>query len=157
MLQIKHHSELIEAWECSPFAATPKTLREALAVARGQIRRSGERTSWQPKVALEILINNSVAGKLIDFSPYGLCIETSTYFARKVQISIELATNLPEVRSQLSQLGLATLLAEIRWGAEIGDKTRHGLRILNLADAQREHLQNTLMSTIENIDSESLK
>jgi class 3 adenylate cyclase len=150
MLQIKHHSELIEAWECDPFANNFLLLRNALGVARGQVKRTTDRDLWILDTPLEIVLNGTQPGRLLDFSPHGLCIETSTYFARKVQVTIELAINDSEIHAILIQQGLATLLTEVRWGAEVNGKIRHGLRILNLAKTQRESLHQTLVSCLKN-------
>jgi class 3 adenylate cyclase len=158
LLQIKHHSELFEAWEGEPFHNETTLLREALANARGQKHRKHARIPWRFQEPMEVLINGTIQGRLVDFSDTGFCIETKEYFARKVQASIELACNIPSLQAELRSNDVGTLLAEVRWGAPSEQNTKHGFRILNLNSEQRERLHKILFSkaNIESTPPESL-
>ncbi len=149
LLQIKHRVELVEAWEVDPFCNNPALLRQALDVARGQAERKNTRTEWLLTQDFEVTINGSGKGKLVDFSDSGICVETAEYYGRKVQVTIELATNIQGLQNQLRENDLATLLAEVRWGAPLTGKTKHGFRILNLSYEQRQKLHRTLMGTMK--------
>jgi class 3 adenylate cyclase len=148
LLQIKHHSELFEAWEGDPFVNEGAILREALNTIRGQKQRKNSRIPWNNPSPMEVLINGTIKGLLVDFSDSGFCIETHEYFARKVQASIELASNQPNIQNQLRMSDVGTVLAEVRWGSPSNQKTKHGFRILNLNTEQRERLYKLLVSNV---------
>ncbi len=144
LLQIKHHPNLIEAWEADPFAGAPHLLQKALYSARSHKQRRYARIAWHESQIFEVLINGDIKGRLIDFSDTGFCIEMQEYFARKVQTNIELAINIPAVQALLRAADVGSVLAEVRWGSLAGSKTRHGFRILNLSSEQRSRLYKLL-------------
>lgn len=149
MLSIKHHHELMEGWECDPFANEPEMFRKALNGARERITRNAQRWSVPQGATIHITVNRGEVASLLNFSLSGVAISNKQYLARKVQVTIDIDSPDGALRKSLEAQNLLPLVCLVRWGSPQPNGVQHGLQILNLTAEQREALNTQLIEDLK--------
>jgi class 3 adenylate cyclase len=141
-LQIKHYPELVEAYECDPFAAGDRVRQEALSEYRrwAGIERKDQR--WVVPTGQPWLVRSSLGeGRVINFSASGLCLQWNRYLGRGVTLDLAFGGALGE---QLAAQGFSSILTEVRWGAHQPD----GSALLGVATRSLTALQRKNVLTV---------
>ncbi len=126
-IQIKHHKELIEAWELDPFTNNEQLYRDALTgfrnfsnISRGMVRiPTPEGQKWV------IYLHGQDAGRAVDYSSGGLCISLNAYYGNKVKLVFDLVVE-STVNGKLIH-ELRGLVTTVKWGAKTDTGFRHGI------------------------------
>jgi class 3 adenylate cyclase len=149
LIQIKHHSELVEAYEFDPFVDQQELrkvathgFRKCVNVERVEIRRP------VPESSRIGVATDFGAGRLVNFSQKGLALSLPQLLAKGTRLSIMLDTPGGALRTQLAKDNLDVLHGEVRWGYAEGDRFVHGIAIGNLTESQGRALLQTLIEFV---------
>lgn len=149
LIQIKHHSELVEAYEFDPFvdqqatrAAATQGFRKCVNVERVELRRP------VPDAAMIRVSSDFGAGRVVNFSQKGLALRLPQLLAKGTRLSIALDTPGGALRSQLAKEGLDVLHGEVRWGYAEDDQYVHGIAISHLSELQGQMLVQIIIEFI---------
>src|SRR5690606_1623830 len=87
-IRIKHHSELIEAYECDPFVTDFKKRDDAIAAFREFLGTTRKETRWPvPKGTRLDVKTDHGEGYLADFSESGFSVILNNYHGAGVTLS----------------------------------------------------------------------
>lgn len=146
-VQLKHLSELIEAYELDPFQDNPELKARAIAAYRefAGIQRKETRFDVPPSRTVEVFLNGDWArARLENFSESGLALRCERYLGRGVTLSVSLDDALG-LGDKLQRLGLAPLAGEVKWGRPLTEgHSLLGIQLTGLGARQREALVQTL-------------
>jgi class 3 adenylate cyclase len=148
LLRVKHHEESHrEAYEYDPFpqadpsvAAATKAYQDAVGIVRTTMR-------WELSRVHQFAVKfDGGEGQITSVSEHGLGLETSTYFARSVELTLDIGDENSELARAAAREKIFPLTVEVRWGRKVGPHTfAHGLRIKSLNSAQKAQLQAILL------------
>jgi class 3 adenylate cyclase len=139
LIRIKHHKELVDAYEYDPIYAN-KELRSSMIAA---FRKS---TSLQ-RLNERILVTNSSAlilecefgtGIVLNFSGTGVSTQLVTPLVRGSRLFIQLDSRDGKLKSYLSDVGIGAIEVEVRWNYHSVHGFVHGMLFLNLSEQQSE-------------------
>jgi hypothetical protein len=138
-VSIKHHEDLLRAFECNPFIKVPDRLAQAERAyldLMGYSRKEG-RFRIRGKVKVEL---RSPRGsfELADFSLDGLGMAGPLLISHKTVLELEFLCSDPWVLAPLRTQLLHKVQAEVRWCRTNGDRFEHGLRYIGLNAAHKE-------------------
>lgn len=142
-IRIKHHSELVEAYEYDPFHAAegPELRAAALEGFRkcANIDRIDQR--WPvhdpSKIQLECDFGE---GQLVNFSHTGFSIRLKQLLAKGTRLNIVIDGGSGSLRRLLAKEGIDILQGEVRWGYADGGNFTHGVMITNLEGEKSDYL-----------------
>ncbi len=141
LINIKHHTELIEAFEYDPFHAQTELRQKATQLFRhyASLARVEDRWTLSPEENVA-LVTNVGRGELIDFSSTGLRVKLPELMVRGSIIYIDLDASDPTVLQQLHAENLQRVQAEVRWSYADKDTNIHGLVFRDIAADRCERL-----------------
>lgn len=142
MINIKHHDELIEAYEIDPFIELEGYVDKAEQIMRDfhSISRTEERINLPKSVEMSLETQDAILG-INNFSLNGFAAFSSEFFGKKVKLTAEIKTSVPEVNTLVESLGINPLELEVMWGRPINSgRYLHGLKIVSLNKTQKEKL-----------------
>lgn len=149
LLNIKHHSEAIEAFEVDPFADDPDALEQALSAFRDHFGARREADRWDVPEGTVLTVETDFGrAALVNFSRGGLGLVLDHYLSRGMHVTLSLDRSHPTVAAALRRWGLHQLVGEVRWARPAGDKFAHGVRLLNLSAEQQETLVKALLTSL---------
>lgn len=143
LINIKHHSELIEAYEYDPFIGKSDLIDKADEIMREfhNISRTEERIPLPSELDFKMVTEDGSEFKITNFSQNGFAATSEDFFGKKVRISAKVEINSERIESLIEHLGMNPLTVEICWGRVIGEgRYLHGLRITSLNNTQKEKL-----------------
>ncbi len=126
-IKIKHHSELIHAYELDPFESSGELYTQAIKGFRdfSQVSRSSERLLVPPEQIWEMSHVSSKLGVVLDYSAGGLCVDLVNYLGNKVNVEFDLVIKSKTDSKVLHEL--KSLHAVVAWGRRFNGSFRHGL------------------------------
>lgn len=137
MISIKHHTNLIEAFEYDPFYKYPDARSRALEAYRqcASLARMEQRyTVNHPEL---LLIKCSVGeGVLINYSVTGISIKLKSMLVRGSTMLLSIDSVDGRLGRQLRELGVDNLMGEVRWVYSESDGHVHGILFRDVPDAQ---------------------
>ena len=149
-IRIKHHDELIEAFEFDPFYEDEKTLVEGDEAYRQYLGTERSDTRWPiPEAGLIRAMTDQGDGEMVNFSHGGFTLKLPGYFAKGVIINLEMDTIDGSLGERLESLGLKQFVVEVRWARPGGDGYIHGCEIKNLNEEQCEDIVNALRTCLQ--------
>jgi class 3 adenylate cyclase len=152
LVQIKHHEELIEAFEYNPFFDRPQLLREATNVYRRFAGFSRVDTRWLvPAEAGLRLMTDFGEGQLINFSYSGFQIQFKEYIAKGAKINVSFESSDPFIKAALASMGLVPIVVEVRWASAQEAGCIHGCIIRNLNEAKQQYLFTTIKNALSRV------
>lgn len=133
LIRIKHHSELIEAFEFDPFAATPDIRAAALEAFRksANIERIDQRWPVHDPSRIQVRTNLGEAS-LVNFSHTGFSIRMERLVSKGAVLEMRLDADGGKMRERLAQRGIDTIDGEVRWGYESEQGYIHGVMLRNI-------------------------
>lgn len=140
-VRIKHHSELVEAYEYDPFWERPELRRAALEGFRkcANIERIDQRWPVNDPNKIQLLCDFG-HGQLVNFSHTGLSIRLNQLLAKGTRINISLDAAGGRLKELLGGANIHYLQGEVRWGYAVGTAYVHGILLTNLAEEQSDYL-----------------
>lgn len=144
-LQIRHHRELIEAYDADPFVKDAESISKVLGQYREIVSIQRKEPRWPIPVDSPVRVGSDFgSGALVNFSLSGLGVKMDVYLARGVEVSVQLESENGKLQSSLNQKGVSNIAAEVRWAKQVGNAFVHGLRLKNLTSEQRVSVMNAL-------------
>lgn len=136
-IAVKHHHDLLEVIEYDPFHDDYKLRSLAIREFRKSFKLERRELRWAVHDPSPLSVSTNFGpGTLLDFSESGLCLKIDRYLSKGVIFELNLRSFDQEVSAMLEQKGLAKLKAEVRWGRSLEQGYSHGLRLINLSEAQ---------------------
>ncbi len=153
-IRMKHHANLVEAFECDPFLSQPELRSKALRAYRDFLGIARKENRWPVPSHVNISIRTDHGeGNMVDFSESGFAVVLNQYHACGVTLSVEMESVDGKLREELKRLGLNSIYCEIRWSRPMdtnpqSNKYLHGLLIRNLTRDQRDVLLNRIRAAL---------
>src|SRR5690606_7079483 len=120
-IRIKHHSELVEAYEYDPFYQQPELRKSALEAFRkcANIERIEQR--WPVRDPSKIQLTSDFGqGELVNFSHKGLSVKFKQLLVKGTTVNLSLDAAGGILKSLLAKEGIRALHGEVRWGYDDG-------------------------------------
>lgn len=139
LVKIKHHDDLVEAYEYDPFATRPEVIARLLDIYWRSIGVSRAVPRDEVALARTVAVMSTVAkGTLRNYSRGGLGMELDRFLARGVVISLDVRD--PALRKRLDEKALGVVMVEIRWGRPTATGFLHGASFVGMSDEQKNFL-----------------
>lgn len=140
-IRIKHHSELIEAWQIDPCHDQPHAIEkvEHIYWAFQKIRPREERFPILDPAAFQVKCDLGQFS-LSDFSSAGFSLKGNVFLARTVSFEINLGSADGSLEILLAEARILPMTLEVCWGRKSGQQYRHGVKIVSLNKSQKELL-----------------
>lgn len=140
-IRIKHHSELVEAYEYDPFHAEQDLRMAALEGFRkcANIERVDHRWPVHDPTKIQ-LVCDAGEGQLVNFSHAGLSIKLKQLLAKGTRLNITLDGGQGALKALLIKENIELLQGEVRWGYAEGAEYVHGVLITNVTEKQSDSL-----------------
>lgn len=140
-IRIKHHSELVEAYEYDPFWEQPELRLAALEGFRkcANIERVDQR--WPVHDPTKIQLHCDFGeGQLVNFSHTGFSVKLKQLLAKGTRLNISLDGAGGTLKQLLAKEKIEILQGEVRWGYVEGTEYVHGIMLTNVSDEQSDYL-----------------
>lgn len=140
-IRIKHHSELVEAFEYDPFIDQPDLRMAAIEGFRkcANIERIDQR--WPVHDPAKIKLHTDFGrGELVNFSHAGLSIRLAQPLVKGTRLNITLDSAGGILGGLLKAKNIAVLQGEVRWGYTEDAQYVHGVIITNMTDLESDYL-----------------
>ena len=151
LIQIKHHTEAIEAIEYDPFVGTDKKGMATKAYYKSkEIERKDQRWPVLDKsiFSLETEFGSAL---LTDFSSRGIAIELDRFLSKGIVFKLFINSKDGFLQKVLDSNSIEFIECEVRWGRPAGKRFLHGISIKNLNDGQLEEFTNGLRHCVGGI------
>src|SRR5690606_12621327 len=140
-IRIKHHSELVEAYEYDPFTDQPDLRAAAIEGFRkcANIERIDQR--WLVHDPANIILHTDFGrGELVNFSHAGLSIRLPRLLAKGTCLNVTLDSAEGVLGKMLAAEHIPALQVEVRWGYADDNQFVHGVLVTNLNDRESDFL-----------------
>ena len=146
LIRIKHHSELVEAYEYDPFVAQPQLRREALDGFKKYANLDRLDQRWPVKDPTKVQLNTNIgAGYLVNFSPGSLGVRLMQLLAPGTSLRIEMDAKNGALKTLLAKQGMYPLVGQVLWGYAQGAEFVHGVLLAEINEEQGEVLVQHLL------------
>ncbi len=145
MIAIKHHNDMVEAWEYDPFVEGSELRSQAEEAYRSTAYLTRLERRWtvaQPGNIIVRALGN--AAELINFSPTGMSIVLPSLQARGTRMEVQLDSLDGSLGQQLAAQGLGTIAVEVRWVQNHEELYLHGVRYIELDSRQTDLITDLL-------------
>jgi class 3 adenylate cyclase len=140
-IRIKHHSELVEAYEYDPLYDKPDMRRVAIEGFRKSANINRNDRRWPVNDPDRITVSCDFGqAELVNFSYSGFSIRLKKLLVRGTRMAISLDSPTGKLQDLLAKEGMRLLHGEVRWGYAEGNEFVHGVFISNLSTRQSEML-----------------
>lgn len=145
MIAIKHHSEMVEAWEYDPFAQHPELRVQAEEAYRSTTYQTRLERRWTISNAANISFQTaSGSARLVNFSATGMSLVLKNLLSRGSKFSVQLDSLDGGLGKQLAAFGLQKFEVEVRWVQNHEEGYLHGVRYLDLDTRQTDLITDLL-------------
>lgn len=144
-IKIKHHSDLVSAFEYDPFFKQQNLRDQAEKAFRSCVNSARAEQRWSLSDAgLVNLQTNYGVGELINFSASGMSVKLKRGMARGEQIVITIGSKNGALEHSLVKENLRQILCEVAWSYSEKTGYVHGIRYTGLALEKSEILVNLI-------------
>lgn len=145
MIAIKHHSDMVEAWEYDPFAEEAELRAQAEEAYRSTAYLTRLERRWTVAQTGNIIVTTQAEeALLLNFSATGMSIILSTLLARGTRLVVQIDSKDGSLSKQLSAQGLQSIAVEVRWVQNHEESFLHGVRYLELDNRQTDLITDLL-------------
>ena len=146
MFRIKHHSELVEAYEFDPFFDKPEVRAASLEAFRksANLERIDQRWPIHDPSIIQIKTNLGPA-EMVNFSHTGFSLRTERLISKGAVLEMYMDAGGGRMRDKLVSHGLESLDGEVRWGYETDKGYVHGVMLRNLSKEQADFVVQCLL------------
>ena len=140
-IRIKHHRDLVEAFEYDPFFDRQALRRDAIEGFRkcANIDRIDRRWQVSDPTRIQLTCDFGLA-ELVNFSYTGVSIRLRQLLVRGTRMTMSIDSGGGALHALLSQEGMNVLHGEVRWGYADGTDFVHGIFITNITSQQSDTL-----------------
>lgn len=144
-MALKHHLELVSAWECDPFAQEQGHYQAAISQLQGSAQGVQSIGTFKPAASIRLTINDSFIGRMSECDERCFFVISDTYFCRKVNLAVSLSSDSEDLDVQLAVANLKTLYFQVVSGSALGEQEFvHELLLLHLSSEKRAILRRLL-------------
>ena len=140
-ISIKHHADLVRAYEYNPFhsRSADLVLAEKLYLSQLGISARDERLHV---AQVKPLYLESSHGRMqvLDFSLHGFRVRSDVLFGEKSMFAVAFVIGDEHVAELLDAMLINEITVEVRWGRKSLNKFEHGVRIVGGSQRQRREL-----------------
>ncbi len=145
MIAIKHHSEMVEAWEYDPFAQDPELRVQAEEAYRSTTYLTRIERRWTIANPGNITFTSALGeSSLVNFSATGMSLVMKNLVSRGTKLEVQLDSLDSSLGKQLSAFGLQKFQVEVRWVQNHENGYLHGVRYLDLDTRQTDLITDLL-------------
>lgn len=138
-VQIKHHTELMPAFEYDPLAADVGGKVEALQHYWSHVGVKRKETRFQVGRRIELsLLSPAASGRVVNFSLGGLSLLMDRYIACGATFAFEIDDGTGTLRDRCRARGILPLEAEVKWGDVTAGGYLHGVALKSMSDDARQ-------------------
>lgn len=145
LIRIKHHKELIDAYEYDPMFRH-HALRSQIAEAfrrSANLQRLNERISINDTTLIKVISDHG-EGTLVNFSGTGISLQFRTALPRGKFFRFSLESRTPGLLAILKGLGMGVIEAEVKWNYQSAGGYVHGLLFRSMEEELREQFVRTV-------------
>ena len=145
LIRIKHHKELIDAYEYDPMFKK-RELRAQIAEAfrrSANLQRLNERIPINDASAIKVLSEHG-EGTVVNFSGTGISLQFRAPLPRGSFFKFSLESKDPGLLAILRSLGMGVIEAEVKWNYQSAGGFVHGLLFRSMEEELREHFVRTV-------------
>lgn len=140
-IKIKHHKEVVKAWEYNPFFDQPDLLDAADKAHKSCKYHARLERRWNVDKPDRVKIYSSQGmGILVNFSTTGLSLRLANQVIPGAILSLSFDSEDGSLAEALKEKGLENLAVDVRWSYSEGKSYLHGLRFRELSSAQTGYL-----------------
>lgn len=140
-IEIKHHIEMIEAWEFDPFHDALEMKQQAIEAHKRSIAQMREDERWElPSDSPISLSTNVGVGKVLNYSRKGLSIWIEIDIMVGTLLQVKLNDSSGQLAQTLAKSGNEVLVTEVCWCLPYQGGWSYGLKYKELGDTQLSNL-----------------
>ena len=144
-IRIKHHEEMVEAWEYDPFHSERDLKERSVDAHLKSINRLRSEKRWDVDPDADVRAKTNIGeGRIINFSRTGMSIALDIEVLTGGQLKIRLDNESGELGKKLEEAGFGVISAEVCWTLNSNKSHVHGLRYRSLSEVQSANLSKTL-------------
>jgi class 3 adenylate cyclase len=149
LINIKHHSELIESYEYDPNHNNFEGRQRLKQLCRKLDVGVRDEVRWPVTPKTEILVAGEFGkGQVTNFSFSGLEINADAYIGKGAVINFEFKTPDGSFEAELKRRGITQITAEVRWSWREGEAShRLGLLFKNISPESKDIIFNYIRET----------
>ena len=133
VFKIKHHAELMDAFEVDPFADRPDQKSKAIEAFRNiaQLQRLNERLIVREADRIVVTTNHGEA-RLLNFSGSGVSLQLKAALSRGMPITFRVESRDAGLAAALRSIGIDEIVGEVRWAYVASAGVVHGIMFTEL-------------------------
>ncbi len=136
-IQIKHHSDMVEAYIYDPFHDNPQLREKAIQAHVSSTNLAREEERWRVNDPSLIIVNSSVGrGQLAHVSRHGISLLLPTQAVNHAILRVQFDAEGGLLQNELREANLGNIDMEVQWSYEEDSSFLHGLKFKNLTDTQ---------------------
>lgn len=140
-IEIKHHSEMVVAYEYDPFFNEPDLRSQAVQAHRSSAHLARVEKRWDIARPDDMLVTTNIGtGSVINFSQTGLRITLPTLIVKGAILQMTLDSADGKLKPMLEENGIGTIDVDVRWGYGEGDKYIHGVRFRQMPPERKKRI-----------------
>lgn len=142
MIKIKHHTELIDAYEMQPLADREGDCEQAINGFRWatSLQRVNERMPVNDSESLVVSTHQGPA-EAVNFSGTGISLLFSNVIPVGETIEVLIDSRRPGLATELKNAGLGAIKAEVRWSYRAPRGFVHGMMFTGLSPSQQDEFK----------------
>jgi hypothetical protein len=145
VIKVKHHEELMEAWELMPFASRAQELKIAEDAYSRTTRahRISERLHVREQDRVKVMSPHG-DGSLLNFSGSGVSVAFNEALGRGAEVTLWFESREPGLAKRLLEGGVDRIQGEVRWSYLSAQGMVHGIMFKDLTPDQSEYFAKTM-------------
>lgn len=127
-VSIKHHDDMVDAFEVTPFDDYEmQTVNQLMSAFRNYlgIVRKDKRISVPRASTMRVFVDKKL-GELVNISQDGFCAKLSNYYGKDIEFTIHFESDNRDFNYTLQQENLSPLIAQVKWSCPSEDGYIHG-------------------------------
>lgn len=154
-IEIKHHSEMVVAFEFDPFVQEPELRSRAIQAHRSSAHLARVEKRWNIANPDHLIVTTNIGtGKVINFSQTGLRITLPTLIVKGAILRMSIDSEDGQLKNKLEENSIGTIDVDVRWGYGEGDTYIHGVQFRQLPADRKKILLNCLKKYAATADRE---
>jgi len=146
LIRIKHHSELVEAFEFDPFFEQPELRAASLEAFRKSANLERIDQRWPVHDPSTITVKTNLGdAELVNFSHTGFSLRMERLISKGAVLEMHMDAAGGRMRDKLTGHGIDSLDGEVRWGYETEKGFVHGVMLRNLSKEQADFVVQCLL------------
>jgi len=145
LVRIKHHRELVDAFEYDPLFDRPSLRQQIRETFRksANLQRLSERIQLRDQSSIVVTTDNGEAS-VVNFSGTGISLSMRMPVPKGTCVKIQLDSPDGKLKTRLDAIDVKFIEAEVRWNYQSPSGFVHGLAFVNMEESVAEEFVNVL-------------